>query len=80
MNKREYLESTGYKYYSESKIFKKVFAYENGDYLVIAHIDLNYDYYFLEPDAVCKQKDIDNLQIAFNDLKRDFEEMKKYED
>ena len=80
MTKRELLEIKGYVYKTDEECFRKVFEFDNGDYLVIAVIDLNYDAHYIMADSVAKQSDIDNLQIAFNNLKRDFKEVQTYED
>lgn len=37
-------------------------------------------FYVSNENCIKSQQDIDNLQIAFNNVKRDFEEMKKYGD
>lgn len=81
MTKAEYLKSIGY----------KVFVKESGDLILwtkksgkfetaIVLFERENDYYCLKVnDTIETQKDIDNLQIAFNNLKRDFEEMQKYD-
>ena len=82
MTKQEYLESKGYIYNSEEHCYKKVSSFENDGnikYLVIGFIDLKYSVFYLYPDSIDNQEDIDNLQIAFNNLKQDFEECMKYE-
>lgn len=83
MTKKEYLESKGYIYDSEENIYKKTFSYTNSlggiEYLVIGNINLVYQTYYLYVDCVETQKDIDSLQIAFNNLKSDYEECMKYE-
>lgn len=82
MTKQEYLESIGY----------EVFVKESGDLILwtkksgkfekaIVLFERENDYYCLKVnDTIETQKDIDNLQIAFNNVKRDFEEMQKYGD
>ena len=80
MTKREYLESIGYKYYKEEDINKQAFENNNGDYLVIAYIDVRFNDFYIVPDTIYSQKNIDFTQIVFNDVKRDFKEMQKYED
>lgn len=79
MTKREYLESLGYKYYKEEDIYKQAFENNNGDYLVIAYIDASFNYFYVVPDCIYSQKNIDFTQIVFNNVKRDFEEMIKYD-
>lgn len=82
MTKQEYLKSKGYIYNSEEHCYKKTYSFENDGnikYLVIGYIDLKYSVFYLYPDSIDNQEDIDNLQIAFNNLKRDFEEVQNYE-
>ena len=79
MTKREYLESLGYKYYKEEDMYKQVFSNNNNDYLVIAYIGLNVNDFYIVPDTIYSQRNIDFTQIVFNDVKRDFEEMQKYD-
>lgn len=78
MTKEEYLKSIGYKRkiarasmpYDYRKLFDNVLMVINiqpGDFAIgIKYIRF--------------QKDIDNIQIAFDNVKRDFEEMQKYEE
>lgn len=80
MTKQEYLESKGYKYCKEDDIYKQAFENNNGDYLVIAYIDLRFNDFYINPDAIYSQKNIDFTQIVFNEVKLDFEEMQKYEE
>lgn len=79
MTKREYLEIIGYKNYEEKVIYKQAFSNNNNDYLVIAYIDLSFNDFYIVPDTIYSQRNIDFTQIAFNDVKRDFEEMQKYD-
>lgn len=78
MTKREYLESIGYirKIETESMTYDYKKSFDNG--IMIINIQLGD--FMIEPDCIETQKDIDNIQIAFNNVKRDFEEMQKYED
>ena len=78
MTKREYLESIGYirKIEPESMTYDYKKSFNNG--IMIINIQLGN--FMIAPDCIGTQKDIDNLQIAFNNVKRDFEEMQKYED
>ena len=87
MTKAEYLESIGYKinnyleFYSRC-VLEKVYKESNGRFMVMC-IDLDKNKYFVNiPSArdIENQRTIDDLQIAFNNVKRDFEEMQKYED
>ena len=80
MTKKEYLESIGYKYYKGEDIYKQAFENNNGDYLVIAYIDARFNDFYVVPDTIYSQKNIDFAQIVFNNVKRDFEETQKYED
>ena len=82
MTKREYLKSIGY----------EVFVKESGDFILwtkksgkfekaIVLFERENDYYCLKVnDTIETQKDIDDLQIAFNNLRRDFDETQKYGD
>lgn len=82
MTKQEYLKDKDYLYDKEENIYKKTFAFGTDDsieYLVIGYIDIVYNTFYCYPDSIDSQKDIDNLQIAFNNLKRDFEEVQNYE-
>ena len=84
MTKREYLESIGYvtilsykyetvcfKYYCKEK-YKRKF-----EQLINLSSPNTYDVFCC---SISTQEEIDALQIAFNNVKRDFEEMQKYED
>ena len=86
MTKREYLESIGYEWYGVNNIYVKYkkFGKKNNEYYCALYIKLEPQNTFsilwninLEFES---QKDIDSLQIAFNNVRRDFEEMQKYED
>lgn len=83
MTKREYLESIGYDYYDITG-YHKIIKFTNSEFYIHAYIFPNYithnpEYIFcLEPTLIKTQKDIDNLQIAFNNVRRDYEEMQKY--
>lgn len=84
MTKREYLESIGYK---EDGDESKIYVKNQGDYQYCQVINTEpleeEAEYWIEiiPCAFFNyQKDIDDLQIAFNNVKRDFKEMQKYED
>ena len=82
MTKSEYLESIGY----------EIFVKESGDLILwtkksgkfekaIVLFERESDYYCLKVnDTIETQKDIDDLQIAFNNLRRDFDETQKYDD
>ena len=78
MTKREYLESLGYirKRVLESRIYYYQKSFDN----VIMAIDIHLDDFAIWINYIRSQKDIDNLQIAFNNVRRDFEEMQKYGD
>ena len=85
MTKQEYLESRGYdSYYIHG--FHKVIKFNDSEFYIHAYIfnhsftnDSKYQFY-LEPTYIRNQKDIDNLQITFNNVKHDFEEMQKYKE
>lgn len=87
MTKREYLKSIGYEYcsYSEryvknSEYFEKGIVIGNYEFLFNQVIDIENNKFLVSVrDGIRSQKDIDNLQIAFNNVKRDFTEMKKYD-
>lgn len=70
MTKKEFLESRNYVEYGASfgKTFKDFYAVIN---LTTSSFEIhNYK-------AIREQKDIDNLQIVFNNVKGDFEEVMK---
>lgn len=75
MTKREYLESIGYETVLDCTCYQKYFI--GGTYSI--HLKKN-EFWVYFDHIFYSQKDIDNLQIAFNNVKRDFEEMQKYED
>lgn len=86
MTKREYLKSIGYECFRDDDIYVKYqkFGTDNNQYYCALFIKFGKEDKFsilwnsnLEFE---RQKDIDNLQIAFNNVKRDFKEMQKYED
>lgn len=85
MTKREYLKSIGYQCFRDDDIYVKYqkFITDNNRYFCALYIKLEPKNTFsilwntnLEFES---QKDIDNLQIAFNNVKRDFKEMQKYD-
>lgn len=87
MTKAEYLESIGYKCkeWCDEEIPEIVWKYYEGfDSVqdITMYINLAKNKYFVELAPfldIENQRQIDNLQIAFNNVKRDFEEMKKYD-
>ena len=87
MTKREFLESIGYEYrsYSEcyeknSEYFEKDIVIGNYEFLLYQVIEIENNKFLVSVrDCIRSQKDIDNLQIAFNNVRRDFEEMQKYD-
>lgn len=81
MTKREYLESLGYEYREYSECYEKTKMLGNYENLLQQVINIENDYFLVSVQhSIHTQKDIDFLQIAFNNVKRDFEEMQKYED
>lgn len=86
LNKRQYLQKKGYEYSDEFKEFG-IETYEKeitSEYSLIIRFDEeDYDFYIKLNECfetIEEQREIDNLQIAFNNVKRDFEEMMKCED
>ena len=85
MTKREYLESIGYKmlvtFKDGSILWIKYYRYKKYKWGFQQRIYLNsLDEYEVSSRYIKTQKDIDILQIAFNNVKRDYEEMQKYGD
>ena len=85
MTKREYLESIGYKllvtFPDESTLWVKYYHFEKYRRGFQQRIYLNsLGKYQASCGYIKTQKDIDVLQITFNNVKRDFEEMQKYGD
>ena len=77
MTKAEYLESIGY--IRRLDPYTLIYDYKkslDGEIMII-NIQLNN--FMIVVGCIRSQKDIDNLQIAFNNVRRDFEEMKKYD-
>lgn len=87
MTKREYLESIGYKkewwwWEDRQDLFWKYYKDRNGTQFTIMYINIAKNKYFVELaviENIENQTQIDDLQIAFNNVKRDFEEMQKYD-
>ena len=77
MTKKEYLESIGYDNFFGSSYHKN---YMNCYMTIHLSKDRETHLYVLARDVIKNQQDIDNVQIAFNNVKRDFEEMQKYEE
>lgn len=77
MTKREYLESLGYirRLDPESLTYEYKKSFDNG----IMIINIQLDNFIIALGCIGTQKEIDNLQIAFNNVRRDFEEMQKYD-
>ena len=82
MTKREYLISIGYEHSDYVEFyFEKTYKEFDGRFMSMC-IDLDRNKYFVvipSGRAIENQRQIDDLQIAFNNVKRDFEEMKKYD-
>lgn len=75
MTKKEYLERKGYKYYDGVfyRYFNKIKKCSCTIYL--------YDkIYLVTSPLIYSQEDINNLQLAFNEVKQDFEECMKLGD
>lgn len=87
MTKEEYLKSIGYKIdtwcdIENIGVFYKMYEGIDGNQDMTLYIDLNENRYFVEltlVEILENQRKIDDLQIAFNNVKRDFEEMQKYD-
>ena len=72
MTKKEFLVSRGY--IEDGTLFGKTY---NNVYATIDLTTSSFEVYNYK--VIREQKDIDNLQIAFNNVKRDFEEMIKHD-
>lgn len=72
MTKKEFLESRGY--VEDGTLFGKTFK---GVYGVINLTTSSFEIYNYK--VIREQKDIDYLQIVFNNVKRDFEEVIKHD-
>lgn len=72
--KKEFLVSRGY--VEDGTLFGKIFV--NNVYAIIDLTASSFEVYNYK--VIREQKDIDNLQIAFNKTKRDFEEVMELED
>ena len=81
MTKAEYLESIGYEYHPYSESFEKDIVIRNYKILLSQVIEIENNKFLVSMHFCCirSQKDVDKLQIAFNNVKRDFEEMQKYD-
>lgn len=87
MTKKEYLESLGYQCeYSDGEeipeVLWKYYVGFDGFHDFMMYINLARSKYFVELATfvvIRNQRQIDDLQIAFNNVKRDFEEMQKYD-
>lgn len=77
MNRKEYLIKQGYKEIGKTLILKKEEVNDNVS--IPKYISLKANNFFTGCYMISKQKEIDTLQIAFNNVKRDFEECMKYE-
>lgn len=76
MTKREFLINKGYDNYLYGDYRKNY----KGCGLVIGLNDIIKERFTLYPKFIETQQDIDDIQIAFNRVKADFEEMQKYDD
>lgn len=87
MTKREYLESIGYKRETRcdkemSQLLYKIYkCYDGVEYMsmYILWADNKYFVELTNVGTIENQRQIDDLQIAFNNVRRDFEEMQKYD-
>ena len=78
MTKAEYLKSIGYECWDGCRYEKLIRCFDSCSQII--NIKENRFYiYFWDTDIIETQKDVDKLQIAFNNVKRDFEEMQKYD-
>ena len=86
MTKAQYLKSIGYKYsyhldFYSWFMFEKIYEEFDGHFLRMC-IDPDNNKYFVQIPSgrdIENQRQIDDLQIAFNNVKRDFDEMQKYD-
>ena len=78
MTKAEYLESIGYIRRLDPDTLTYEYNKSLGGEIMIINIQLNI--LMIEGGRIWTQEQIDHLQIAFNNIKRDFEEMMKYGD
>ena len=77
MTKAEYLESIGYIRRLDPDTLTYAYEKSLGGEIMTIYIQLNN--FMIVAGCVWTQKQIDSLQIAFNNVKRDFEEMQKYD-
>ena len=82
MTKKEYLKSLGYDYDVTTNTCAKYINVKDPEYIstITVKIDLYFNDFYVRTALINRQKEIDDLQIAFNNVKRDFEEVQKYED
>ena len=78
MTKAEYLESIGYRRTLDPDTLTYAYEKSLGGEIMTINIQLNI--FMVVAGHIWTQRQIDNLQIAFNNVKRDFEEMQKYEE
>ena len=77
MTKAEYLGSIGYDNFFGSAYHKNYMGF----YMTInLSKERETPFYVSDENCIKSQKDIDNLQIALNNVRRDYEEMQKYGD
>lgn len=74
MTKEKFLKSRGY--VEDGTLFGKIFV--NNVYAIIDLTTSSFEVYNYK--VIREQKDIDYLQIVFNNVKRDYEETMKLED
>ena len=77
MTKAEFLESKGYIRTLDPDTLTYEYKKSFGGELMIINIQLNI--FRIVVGHIWTQRQIDSLQIAFNNVERDFEEMQKYE-
>lgn len=78
MTKKEYLESLDYIRTLDPETLTYEYKKSFGTKMVIINIQLNI--FEVVVGRIWTQRQIDDTQIAFNNVKRDFEEMQKYEE
>ena len=78
MTKAEYLESIGYIRSLDPDTLTYEYNKSLGGEIMTINIQLNI--LMIVVGRVWTQRQIDSLQIAFDNVNRDFEEMQKYED
>ena len=77
----EKLIELGYEQYNDTRLYSKPYLETNNEIIIVLNFERNdiNIYKVFCPSSFYKQQQVNDLQQAFNVMKQDLEELKKYE-